>query len=277
MRKLVGHALAVFVGLAVAAPASAGLFKRDCCDPCCDPCTHEKVMQKCTVKVCEYKEEVRERKVCVWEPETRTKTIKYTECKPVVKEEKREYTVLVPHTETRKGTRKVCKFVETKEKRKVCVDEGHWEEVCCAKRCRGCCVNKCGGCGNCCKTKRVWCCKPVEKEIEVVCRKPTWVDEEYEYCVTVCKEEKRTCTVKVCTYEKVEKSRECKYTVCVPKEKVVQCKVMVPHLVEKEIEVEVCKAGCKDRCCKVRCKDRCKDRCDPCCPPRRCRVKEACC
>lgn len=116
MLKRFGSGLAVAVGLAVgAAPANAGLFKKDCCDPCCQPCQHETVVEKRKVMVCEYKEEIREREVCVWEPETRVKQVKYYECKPVVKEEQREYTVLVPHTEKRKGTRKVCKMVETKE------------------------------------------------------------------------------------------------------------------------------------------------------------------
>jgi hypothetical protein len=305
MFKHTVRGLAALVATAVAtSSAEAHWFKKDCCPPA--TCEVQKtcmvpqvVTEKRKVQCIEYRQEEREckytvykrvaetkqveREVCEWVREERIRNEKYTVCKPVWTEEKREYSVLVPHIEKRQGTRKVCKYVQAKETRKVCVDEGCWEEVCCVTSCK---VKV--GCGGCCvvpvcKTRKVWKPNIVEKEVEVTVCRPQWVEEPYEYCVRVCKPEKRVCTVKVCHYEKEERTRECKYTVCVPKKKTVTCQVTtckcvpeertrkytvcVPYRVEKEVEVKVCKMVPITVTCKVPCKPCPQDCCKPCCKP----------
>jgi len=238
-------------------------------------CTTEERQRTCTVYKRVPETKTIETQCTVMVPETRTKTCNYTVCTPVWKEVEQEYTVMVPHQETRQGTRKVCKMEQVTETRTVCKDKGHWEEqvveVLCSytkhRSCRarrGCCASTCDtGCGgsSCCNTttctKKVWVPNIVEEQIEVTCCKPVLVEEPYEYCVTVCKPETRTRTCKVREYVKEEKTREVQYTVCVPQqktvtrqvcvvkcvpeEKVVTYKVRVPHRVQKEVQVRVCK------------------------------------
>jgi len=252
-----------------------------------------------TVQCTEYRPEIREKTVTCYElvretkdveceytvmvPEQRTKVQEYTVCKPVWREEEREYTVMVPQEETRQGTRKVCQVVPVTKTRTICRDEGGWEEQCVtvSRRCCGlcglwgCCKPSCGSCcgdpcgDSCCQQtciKKVWVPNIVREEQEYTVNCRQWVDEPCEYTVTVCKPETRTCTVKVCSYEKETKTRECTYTVCVPEkrvktrqvttckrvpvEKVVQCRVMVPVTVEKEVQVRVCKMVPKTVTCR---------------------------
>jgi hypothetical protein len=243
------------------------------------------------------------------------RTVQYTVCKPVVQEVQqeytvcvpewteveREYTVMVPHQETRQGVRHRCEMVPEEVTKTVCVDRGHWEtqmvEVCCAPR-RCCMRSCCGGCGCCCQPctttvcRKVWVPNIVEEEVTCTVYKQHMVEEPYEYHVTVCKPETRTCMVKVCnmrqetrtrtchvtTYETEVMEKEVPYTVCVPQEKTWTetvtyyeqvpeevtrtITVCVPQQVEKEIQVNVCRmvpktiqvpvCGCGG-CCVRRC------------------------
>ena len=279
-------------------------------------CTTEQRQKTCTVYRQVPETKTIETQCTVMVPETRTKTCNYTVCTPVWRDVEKQYTVMVPHKETRQGTRKVCKMEQVTETRTVCKDQGHWEEqvvevpcsctkyrscrarrgCCSARRCGSDCGSDCGsacggntGCGgsSCSNTvtctKKVWVPNIVQEEVEVTCSKPVLVEEPYEYCVTVCKPETRTCTVKVCEYVKEERTREVQYTVCVPQqrtvtrqvcvvkcipeERVVTYTVQVPHRVQKQVQVRVCKMVPKT--VQV-----------PCCPPRqRCcaRPAKTCC
>jgi hypothetical protein len=223
----------------------------------CRPETRER-----TDTVCRLVPETRqvERQCTVMVPQVQKRVEPYTVCKPVWREERREYTVMVPHTEMRQGTRRVCRMVAVQQTRTVCEDQGHWEErpvTPCGQPCPPTCAPAACEPAKQAATCRVWVPKIVQKQIPVTCMKPQWVDEPCTYPVTVCKPEKRVCTVRVCHYEKVTAQREVCYTVCVPKvvrrvenvttyktitePKTCKYTVMVPRQVQKEAEVLVCK------------------------------------
>lgn len=221
-------------------------------------------------QVCETK--MVERTSTVMVPERRTKTVECVVNVPVWKDVTKEYTVMVPHREKREGTRKVCKMAPVTEKRTVVKDQGQWEERPCPAP-KTCAPATCAP-----KTRKVWVPKCVEKEVEVTCMKPTWVEEPCETTVTVCRPETRTCTVRVRECKQEVRTQEVCYTVCVPKQvtrkcpettvkcvptqRVVRTTVMVPHEVEKvvpvcrvkmvpkTIKVPVCgpPAPCRKRC-----------------------------
>jgi hypothetical protein len=218
-------------------------------------CVTEYTKEQRTCKYTEYqripeRKEV-QRQCTVMVPETRSREVTYTVCKPIWKEEERTYTVMVPRCETREGTRQVCKMVPVKKTRTVCEDQGHWEE-----RTK---VTKAGACDPCkpVKTCTRWVPNLVKKEVEVTCMKPTMVSEPCTYTVTVCEPQERTCKVKVCSYVKEQKTKTVCETVCVPKtktwtetcttykcvpvEKTRTYTVCVPHKVEKTCQVRVCK------------------------------------
>lgn len=106
-------------------------------------------------------------------------------------------------------------------------------------------------------TRKVWVANMVQREIEVDVVRPQYTTENYEYTVTVCRPEKRTSTVKVCTYEQQERTGERRYTVCSRRERVENVKVnvcrwqpeertekytvMEAQQVEKEVQVRVCR------------------------------------
>jgi hypothetical protein len=224
-------------------------------------------------------------------PEVRTKTVPVTYCKPVYRQverqytvqvpqwtqQEREYTVMVPHVETRQGVRQVCNWVEEEVTKTVTRDHGHWEtqmvQVPCYTGLR--CFRRSACCDPCCVPvrtvcQRVWVPNLVEEEVTVTVCRPQVTEEPYEYQVTVCKPETRTCIVNVChmttevrtkmctvtEYETVTAERQINYTVCVPQERTwtqtvttykqvaeeVPCTitVCVPQQVEREVQVRVC-------------------------------------
>lgn len=247
---------------------------------CVTEYTNETRERKVTVMQRVPKTETVTRNYTAMVPKTETKTVTYNVCKPVVTEEQQEYTVCVPHTETREGTRKVCKVVPTTKTRTVKVDEGHWEQAkpacdssacgsadscgapaCCDSGCgrrRLLCRRSCGpaasGCGG---ADRVWVPNVVEKEVPFTVCEKVWEDQPYKCNVTVMKPETRTRTVKKCNYVTEQKTKDVTVTRCVPEqrtmtkevtryecvptEKTVTCTVRVPHQVEKEVQVQVCK------------------------------------
>lgn len=288
MRLRLSSGMAVLALIAFAgSSAQAFCFKKKCCTPvCCEPApcasapamVEKKVMapewvtETRTVKCTEYKMEPQQREITCYERKieqqerTRTvckmvaeqqqKTIEYTVCKPVYEDKTVTCTVMVPTQEKRQGVRRVCKLVKSTEPRKVCVDEGHWEEKCCVQYCRkvtccGCCVVPVN------VVKKVWVPNVVEKEIQVEVCKRVMEEQPYEYTVTVCKPEQRTKTVRVCKMVPEKRTKEVTYTVCkptteevkctvnvckcVPVKKTVTVNVCVPHEVEKQVQVSVCK------------------------------------
>lgn len=228
-----------------------------------------------TVDCVEYHREDRERTVTVYRrvpetkevtqtftvmvPETRTKTVQYTVCKPVYETVDQQYTVCVAHQETRQGTRAVCRQKPVQVTRTVCEDQGHWEERPCGapSGCGGC--KPCHGCGGCggCGTYKVWVPNVVKKEVQMTVMKSEIVHEPYEYTCTVYKPETRTRQVQVCRMVPEKQTREVQYTVCVPQQRektfnVTSYKciaeeqqqtytVCVPHKVQKEVQVRVCR------------------------------------
>lgn len=209
-------------------------------------------------------------KTCTeWKLEPRVKEVKCVGYRPVWKSEPCEYTVCVPKVVKEPGTRKVCKWVEVEETRKVCVDEGRWEERPCQPVhgiCRHChrrvVVADPPNGDACAPTKPVCVCKvwvpnPVIKEIKVKVLKPQIVEEPCEITKTVWVPEKRQGVRKWCEWERYEYTKKVCYYECVPHtvtkpvcvthwkkvcEPVVKkCTVLVPQVVEKEVCVKVCK------------------------------------
>ena len=136
----------------------------------------------------------------------------YTVQVPVYRTEERTYTVKVPHQEMRSRRPPGLQGRSgTQEMRTVTCDEGHWdtcvEEVPCGGSCcrRRCCLSKCGSCGGCCGTRtvcrKVWVPNVVTKQVPVTVCRTVMEEQPYEYCVTVCKPETRTCQVRVCDYK----------------------------------------------------------------------------
>ncbi len=235
-----------------------------------------------------------EREVTVNVPTWVTKKRMRPVCKTVWEDEEEEYTEMVPCIEKRKEKVCVWKCLPVTFTKKICVDEGKWEE----KTVEICCNGKLVTC-----TQRCWVPNIVEKEIECtrhewkqveeereceveVCKpvkktrtvkrcKQVWTEEECEYQVCVLKPEKKKCCQRVCEmvpevckrtvhYIKlVPKTIKKEYTTCrwecVEKEKTVKECVCVPHTVEKVVEVPVCRWVEKTvKCCAC---------CDPCANP----------
>ncbi|MGQ9769357.1 MAG: hypothetical protein ACUVQG_02270 [Thermogutta sp.] len=235
----------------------------------------ERVPQECevTVNVVKWVPETKmvEQKFTEWVMEPQTKEVRCVTYRPVWKTEVHEYTVMVPKLEKVQGTRKVCKMVPVTETRKICVDEGHWEDrpcepvggICrhCHRRVRTACNPPCGPATDACAPVKpacvckVWVPNPVVKEIQVTCLKPQWVEEPFEYTKCTWVPEKRTREVKRCVWECQESVKQITYNVCVPRTVVKQvpvtvCKkvcepvtkkyiVMVPQCVEKAVPVRV--------------------------------------
>lgn len=210
----------------------------------CEPVTRQREVQHWTCRP-------------VWEQ----RDVPYTYCEPVHEQHtgsrtvmqtvwedvQQQYTVMVPRTVWHTGTRTVCKMVQSTEVRRVCVDQGCWEETvveqptCCptpnncnvgcftysgcdttclprrARRHlrRACFTPACPpiNCGTCLpQTCRVW--RPNIVEIETpytVCR-PVHVQEQYRYCTTVCDPQVHTRTVRVCKH--VPHQQQFTYTTC---------------------------------------------------------------
>ena len=228
---------------------------------CVIECRSEIHTKKITVcKLVEEKKEV-PYEYCEWKQESKTRQETFQVMVPEWKDVTTEYIVMVPHVERHQGIRKVAKCVPSIEKRTVCEHSGRWEDrlVQVQTFVRGCDAS---GRPICCPQistcqQKVWVPEVVQKEIEVTVHKLVCEDQPYEFDVTVCKPEKKTCTQRVCTHKCETKTRDVQYTVCVPEkktgtrwvtsckpvmeEKEVQCAVMVPHKVEKEIQVCVCR------------------------------------
>ncbi len=203
-----------------------------------------------------------QRECVVMVPETRTRTETCLVPRLVWKTATKEVTVMVARTKRVQGTRRVCKLMPVQEMRTICVDQGHWEERTCEVACPVCCCRPCTctpakACApaTVVQTCKVWVPNIVQKQVQVTCLKPVWVDEPCERLVTVCQPERRTCTVRLCQCMLEKRTRTVQYTVCVPKRQVRteqvtvckcvaepqvrQCTVLVPHEVEKEVQVAV--------------------------------------
>ena len=231
---------------------------RKVCVTQCRPETHTRKISVC--KMVEERKEV-PYEYCEWKAEAHTRQESFQVSVPEWKDVTTEFTVMVAHTEKHQGVRKVAKCVPSTEKRVVCEQGGHWAEqqVQVQTFVRGC--DSCGR-PTCCPqmttcTQKVWVPEVIQKEIEVTVHKVVCEDQPFEYDVTVCKPETRTCTQKVCVPKCETRTREVQYFVhvaekksgtrtvvcCKPvmEEKEVQCTVMVPYKVEKEVQVCVCR------------------------------------
>jgi len=263
------------------------------------------VTEKRKVTLTECRTETRERTVTVYRrvpetktvqhtytvmvPQARTRTVTYNVCKPVFETQTRQYTACVPHQEVRHCVRVVCNLVPTKQMRTVCRDRGHWEERVIECQSHAACRprRRCGECGAVAcapatRTCRVWVPNIVQEKVEITVMCPQRVEVPYDRTVTVYRPEQRTCKVRVCHLVSEQKTCEMQYTVCVPEQRTRSCQVTtykcvaeqktlkytvnVPHKVEKEIEVRVCKMVPKTVLV-----PRCDTVCQPCYASRRAR------
>lgn len=203
--------------------------------------------------VCQWVDAQATRTVMV--PEVRTKVVNYTVCRPVWREEVREYTVNVPYQVTKTGVRKVCRSVPVNYSRTIRVDHGCWQTVACeAPACGPCGSHGCGSCGgysSCALCRRVWVPNWCDKVINYTCYKQEPYDVPYDYQVTLCRPETRTATVKVCDVVQEPQSKEVQYTVCVPREEVYTVKK--PHHVQipYDYTVNLCRTETRTRMVKV--------------------------
>jgi len=209
--------------------------------------------------------------VMVTVPVQRSRKVNYNVTRQVWEEIDQNYTVNVPHTEVKSGVRTVCRPVQVQSMRTVCRDQGYFENVTCAvpchpRRCGGGC-GACGGCGVVYVTKCVWRPNYVTEQVPVTVWQNNYVQEPYEYNVTVCRPEVHSRKVKVCRYVTEQQQRDVTYTAyeqqprqqtrhvttykVVAEEKVQQCTVMVPHQVEKQVTVMVCRTIAETVACQV--------------------------
>lgn len=208
-------------------------------------------------------------------PEKRTRVETYYVSVPVCTPQVRTYTVCVPYTEKRMGTRTVARKVQAVEARTCTRDMGHWEERCvektmsasvsCGKRswfARICGRGHCDTCCDCCPEtvvckEKYWVPCPVPYTENVTVCKMECVQEPYEYCVTLYRNETRQETINVVTCAQEARTREVCFTVCVPKVMtgvrcVTSCKVeayevpqtycvCVPCTVQKQVCCKACR------------------------------------
>lgn len=201
--------------------------------------------------------------VTVMVPEVRRRTENWVDYRSVWEDKVENYTVMVPSVERRQGTRTVCRPVQARATRMVCEDQGHWEER--PLPVSRCLMPVCVPCGsvaimNYCSAPRVcrvWVPKLVQRPVEYTYCRLEFVQEPCEYSVAVCRQEQRQRNVRTCRLVVETKSRDVEYTVCVPRveqrlREVVEHRcvpsqredrytVMVPHEVEREINVQVCR------------------------------------
>lgn len=204
--------------------------------------------------------------------ETVYDTVNYTVCKPVMSTVQKQITVNVPYTETRTGTRQVCKMVASTAKRTVCEDHGSFQQV---QQTYNVCCNGCVQ--QCVRMCNVWVPNIVTREVEYQVMKPVMETVEYNYNVTLCKQEARTIDVQVCNYVQEQKSCQVARTVCTMVKQTVTrnvvtckpvqeqvtrtCTVPVCVNVQKQVNVPVCTMVAKTIQCQVPVS---------CCPPPGC-------
>lgn len=213
-------------------------------------CVPEKSTMKGTrpVRKAVWKEVDHTYTVCV--PHTEKKTGTRTVCKPEWKEVDEEYVVLVPHEETKTEKVWAWKCVPVTKTRKVCEDQGHWEEkkVKISGGCNPCAVtcckpNPCVACQSKCEawcTQRVWVPKIVEKDVEYTCNEWQKHEEDRETTVTVCKPETKTRKVKTCEWVTSEEKFEYEECVWKKEQKTEKRKVCDWVVSQEEYEYEVC-------------------------------------
>jgi len=196
--------------------------------PVCRTVWHEK-QQEYTVAVPYQEERQGVRQECRWVPveatrtimvpDVRTRTVEYQVCKPVWREESREYTVSVPYTEEREGMRQVCEWVPETVTRTVMVPETR------------------------------------TRTVEYTVNRTVWHEKTVEYTVSVPHREERQGVRRVCRWEPYTDVRtyrqDCGRWECVECE-VPECgdagcgsccvrhytrRVWVPNVVERQVEV----------------------------------------
>jgi len=177
-------------------------------------------------------------------PQTQFKTVNYTACRMEFDTVTRPMTVMTSHAEVRQGTRTVCKPVQTQEMRTVCRDLGQWS------------TKSYVDCYGCEQTCNVWLPNVVTEQVPVTVWKPQFSEEPYTYTEMVCRPETREVTEHIPrrVYETKTRQVACLVPVAkqverriprttfrqVTEEKVVNYTVMVPHHVQRQVQVPVC-------------------------------------
>lgn len=200
--------------------------------------------------------------------QTQMKRVSEVVYKPVMKTVTQNYTVMVPHVERRQGVRHDVQCVPVQQTAMICVDRGCWEtrviQVPCPQYAPvyNRCGQPCGGCNTCApryvsRCVRVWIPKIVQQQVTQTVMKREVIARPYQYDVTVCRPETRSRQVQVCEQVATRIEKDVPVVNCVPVQKtrsfpvtryreVSETKtenytVMVPHQVEKTIQVQVCK------------------------------------
>lgn len=197
-----------------------------------------------TKTVCEAVTKEVEETYTVMVPTTEEREITRTVCKPVVEEKEETFTVLVPTQEQRMGTRTIRQMVPVKKTRKVCQDQGHWEERTVEVAC--------GPCRKTTRTCRVWVPKLVETEVEYCVHECQTKEEQYTWNVTVCKPETRT--RKVCVTKHITEEVKEKHTVTVCRPETRTRKVHHTEYVQKTVPCKYTVTVCKPETAPARCR-----------------------
>jgi hypothetical protein len=202
-------------------------------------------------------EETQEYTVCVPHTETREGTRKV--CKRVPTTKTRTVTVDEGHWEQAAPAAAACGDCDASAgcgAASSCCDSGCGRRRLFCRQSRGTSCDQGSGCGTA-SAGRVWVSNPVQKEVTYTVCETVWEDQAFTRNVTVMKPETRTRTVPKTTFVTEQKTREVTCTKCVPEQrtmsrevtryecvptqKTITCNVRVPHQVEKQIEVQVCK------------------------------------
>lgn len=187
-------------------------------------------------------------------PKQQVLTLEYMAYTPVLETTTKKAAVCVARPVVKDGVRLDCKLTPVKVKRTVCEDQGHWEEHPCG-------ANGGSPCGDCGHAAKVWVPNLVKREVEVTVLRPEYVQAPYQYTDFEYQPETREYPVTQCRYVPEKKTRQVTRTVCVPQqqtrtstitrwrcepeERQVSYTVMVPHEVEREVQVRVCKMAPK--------------------------------
>ena len=206
-----------------------------------------------------------------------TRVEKHQVCVPQWRTETQDVTVDVPTVEKRTGTRRVCRPVQVEELCTVAQDPGYWGDCFPYDGRYGMNWWRPWGYGP--FGYRGWyhysgyypnypwstaaMCQPncVTEQVPMLVWRNEIVEEPYEYSVTVYHPEVRRQDVKVYAPVFRDEEREVQVTVCKPRTReairnvstfravseprVEQYKVQVPHTVEKEVDVQVCRMVAK--------------------------------
>ena len=139
-------------------------------------------------------------------PERRTAQQTFTTCRMTFETASRQVTVMVPQMETRQGTRTICQPVAEQVMQTVCKDAGQWQTQSYVDRC------------GCTQTCQIWMPNIVTEQVPVTVYKPQFVQEQFQYQVSVCRPQQQTINEQIAKPVYETQTREVSYFVPVAKQ-----------------------------------------------------------